>query len=117
MKECCHSDETKKYYNNIAYHLSKSVIEKHLKLIREKHPKIENFIANEFLNPILMDLDEVFPSEDNAWNYLFERKLIDLGFIHLEDKKLIKKFKEYYEKKANKSINDREKFKECEQKQ
>lgn len=102
MNDCCLSEETRRYYNNFAYHLAKNVIEKYMN-------KKENSDLIDVFDHILHDLDDVFPSEDNNWNYLFERKLIELGFFFEADKRKVAEIKKIYDKKAKESIADREK--------
>ncbi len=105
MNKCCFGKDTKSYYNNIAFHLAKNVIEKRMM-------KIKDSDVLDWLNKIIYDLDDIFPSEDNAWNYLFERKLIELGFFYEEDKEKVAEIKAIYDKKARISIKERERLKE-----
>ena len=95
MNECCLSKETRSYYNNLSYHIAKNVIEK-------KMEKFKSAEVLDFLNEIITDLDDVFPSDENGWNYCFERKLIELGFFFEEDKKRIDEIRKIYEKKQTK---------------
>ena len=93
MNKCCFSKETRSYYNNLSYHLAKQVIEKKMR-------KFKDVEIIDFLDEIIMDLNDVFPSDENGWNYCFEKKLIELGFFFEEDKKKIEKIKKIYEKQG-----------------
>lgn len=73
--------------NVVAYHLAKSVIEKYM----GKYPKL-----TEMFDEMIMDFGGVFPDKRNGWNYFFEEKMAELGFIRIEDKQ---KIVDYYKSK------------------
>lgn len=93
MNDCCLSKETRAYYNNFAYHICKSIIEKQMR-------KTKDSDVIQILDKMIWDLDDLFPSEDNGMNYRFERKLIELGFFYEEDKKKVEEIKKIYEEKV-----------------
>jgi len=103
MNDCCLSKETRSYYNNFAFHLVKSLIE--AKLMKTKDSDVQDFLGH-----LIYELDDLFPSEDNEWNYFFERKLIELGFFYEEDKKKVEEIKAIYDKKMRVSKKERNSF-------